>query len=61
MGLYTAQPGGRRWRRFLSELPHGEEGLAALTEHIGFMAASRSSPAYRGQVAAPTDETSRPL
>jgi tRNA-dihydrouridine synthase A len=34
MGLYAAQPGGRRWRRFLSELPHGEEGLAVLTEHL---------------------------
>ncbi len=35
MGLYAAQPGGRRWRRFLSELPHGDKGLAALRRHVG--------------------------
>ncbi len=33
MGLYAGQPGGRRWRRFLSELPHGEEGLRALLDY----------------------------
>jgi tRNA-dihydrouridine synthase A len=31
MGLYSGQPGGRRWRGFLGELPPGEEGLAALS------------------------------
>jgi tRNA-dihydrouridine synthase A len=30
MGLYAGQPGARRWRRLLSELPPGEAGLAAL-------------------------------
>jgi tRNA-dihydrouridine synthase A len=34
MGLYTAQPGGKRWRRFLGELPHGREGLNALQERL---------------------------
>ena len=40
MGLYTGKPGGRRWRRFLSELPHDEEGFAALKEHLGATASS---------------------
>jgi len=61
MGLYAAQPGGRRWRRFLSELPHGEEGFAALRELAATMASSHSSAPFRGQAPAPTDETSRPL
>ena len=34
MGLYTAQPGGKRWRRFLGELPHGREGLSALQARL---------------------------
>jgi tRNA-dihydrouridine synthase A len=32
LGLRTGLPGGRRWRRTLSELPDGEPGLAALRE-----------------------------
>ena len=43
MGLYAGRPGGRRWRRFLAELPHGEEGLAALDD-LATMTASPSSP-----------------
>ena len=34
MGIYTAQPGGKRWRRFLSELPHGREGLVELQARL---------------------------
>ncbi len=54
MVLYAGQPGGLRWRRFLSELPHGEEGLAALrglvlTETPG---TSRAFAPIRGQAAA---------
>ena len=30
LGLYAGRPGGRAWRRFLGELPGGEEGFAAL-------------------------------
>ena len=30
VGLYSGRPGARAWRRFLSELPPGEVGLAAL-------------------------------
>ena len=30
LGLYAGCPGGRAWRRFLGELPSGEEGFAAL-------------------------------
>ena len=29
-GLFAERPGAREWRRFLSELPPGEEGYAAL-------------------------------
>jgi tRNA-dihydrouridine synthase A len=32
LGLRTGLPGGRRWRRELSELPDGERGLARLRE-----------------------------
>ena len=34
MGLYAGRPGGRRWRRFLGELPQGETGFAALSAAI---------------------------
>ncbi len=34
MGLYAAQPGGKRWRRFLGELPRGREGLTALQARL---------------------------
>lgn len=34
MGLYAAQPGGKRWRRFLGELPHGRDGLTALQARL---------------------------
>jgi tRNA-dihydrouridine synthase A len=61
MGLYAGQPGGRRWRRFLSELPHGEEGLTALKEHAAAMASSQSSAPFRGQAAAPTVGQDRSL
>jgi len=30
MGIYAGQPGARRWRRLLGELPEGEEGLGVL-------------------------------
>lgn len=30
VGLYSGRPGARAWRRFLSELPPGEVGLASL-------------------------------
>ncbi len=55
LGLYAGQPGGRRWRRFLSELPHGEGGLTALKEQAGAMASSRSSVPFRGHAAVPAD------
>jgi len=42
MGLYAGQPGGRRWRRFLSELPHGNEGLAALQALVSTQATGSS-------------------
>ena len=61
MGLYAGQPGGRRWRRFLSELPHGEEGLTALKEHAAAMASSQSSAPFRGQAVAPTVGQDRSL
>ncbi len=54
MGLYSAQPGGRLWRRLLGELPHGQEGLAVLREHLATTASARSSARVRGQAAAPT-------
>ena len=31
-GLYTGRPGGQAWRRFLGELPPGEQGFAALRQ-----------------------------
>lgn len=34
MGLFAAQPGGKRWRRFLGELPHGREGLNKLQARL---------------------------
>ena len=54
LGLYAGQPAGRRWRRFLAELPHGEPGLTALQEHVVAKPAARSSAPYRGQVTAST-------
>ena len=30
VGLYTGRPGARAWRRFLSELPPGDVGLASM-------------------------------
>jgi len=32
LGLYAGRPGGRAWRRFLGEIPPGEEGLVTLRE-----------------------------
>jgi tRNA-dihydrouridine synthase A len=51
MGLYASQPGGRRWRRFLSELPPGEEGLTALQEYSGTTASSLVPTSLGGQAA----------
>ena len=51
LGLYSGQPVGRRWRRFLAELPHGEPGLTALQEYAVAKPAARSSAPYRGQAA----------
>ena len=55
MGLYAGQPGGRRWRRLLSELPHGEKGLRALLEHKVATRRSLRQTTQRTQIA-PCDE-----
>ena len=34
VGLYTGRPGARAWRRFLSELPPGDVGLASLRSRV---------------------------
>ena len=34
VGLYSGRPGARAWRRFLSELPPGEVGLASLRRRV---------------------------
>jgi tRNA-dihydrouridine synthase A len=47
LGLKTGLPGGRRWRRTLSELPDGERGLAslrALAAEIGDASAPGAVP-----------------
>ena len=35
MGLYFGQPGVKRWRRFLGELPNDTKGLKALSQFRG--------------------------
>ena len=35
VGLFAGRPGARAWRRFLSELPPGEAGLASLRRRVG--------------------------
>ena len=34
VGLFAGRPGARAWRRFLSELPPGETGLASLRHRV---------------------------
>ena len=34
VGLYSGRPGARAWRRFLSELPPGDVGLASLRRRV---------------------------
>jgi hypothetical protein len=51
LGLRAGSPGGRRWRRALSELADGRSGLATLHEiaaELGGVAATDA--AYRGAV-----------
>ena len=44
MGLYAHQPGARRWRRGLGELPEGQPGLRKFRR---LLAARRAGPAVR--------------
>ncbi len=52
MGLYAGQPGGRRWRRLLAELPHGEQGLTVLKDYVIAKTRSRSSAPCHGKATA---------
>ena len=48
LGLRTGLPGGRRWRRELSELPDGEHGLARLRAIAAGLGGSHATDAPLG-------------